>query len=105
MSWPGNFTGANLSSYELQLKWSDMPYDDWRGIPLGYTILYRETDAVGSAWNTSSVNGRIHLSTIIGGLTAYTNHTLRIAAFTIKGKGNFSEEIVIKTAEDGTSYG
>ena len=78
-----------------------MPYDDWRGIPLGFTILYRQTEAVGNPWNTSVVYGRNSLSTIIGSLVAYTNHTLKIAAFTIKGNGNFSDTIVVSTGEDG----
>ena len=100
-SWPPNFIGINISSYDLLLNWSRIPYDDWRGIPKGYTILYRETDAVGSQWNTSIVSGGDALSTVIGNLKAYTNHTLKIACRTIKGNGNFSDDIVVITAEDG----
>ena len=98
---PSNFSGVNISSYDLLLHWSGIPYDEWRGIPLGYTILYRETDATGSTWNSSKVYGESAVSAVIGSLTAYTNHTLRIACFTIKGNGNFSADIVVSTAEDG----
>ena len=100
-AWPSRFFGINISAYDLLLNWSRIPYDDWRGFLLGYTILYRETDAVGSPWNTSKVYGGNTLSSVIRNLNAYTNHTLRIACFTIKGNGNFSDDIVISTGEDG----
>ena len=97
---PPNFRGINISSYDLLLHWSHIPDDKWRGIPLGYTIMFRETSSSNSVWNTSVVYGKNTLSTVIRGLTAYTNHTLRIAGFTIKGNGNFSKDIVVITAED-----
>eukprot|EP00795_Rhopilema_esculentum_P012766 gene12766-3498_t len=97
---PPNFSGVNISSYDLQLNWSIIPKDDWQGVPLGYTILYRETNADVNMWNSSVVNGKNSLSTIISNLTAYTNYTLRIAGFTIKGNGNFANDIVVITAED-----
>ena len=98
---PPNFSGVNISSYDLQLNWSRIPNDGWQGVPLGYTILYRETNADVSTWNSSVVNDKNSLSNIIPNLTAYTNYTIRIAGFTIKGNGNFTKDIVVSTAEDG----
>ena len=98
---PPAFSGLNTSAYSLQLHWALIPNDLWHGIPLGYTILYRETLWPSDAWNVSTVYGKNSLSQEIGNLTAYTNHTLKIDGFTVKGHGNFTSEIVVITGEDG----
>ena len=35
------------------------------------------------------------------GLEKYTNYSIQVSAFTIKGEGSQSEPIVVKTDEDG----
>ena len=37
------------------------------------------------------------------GLEKYTNYSIQVSAFTVKGEGNLSEPIVVITDEDGES--
>ena len=37
------------------------------------------------------------------GLEKYTNYSIQVSAFTVKGEGNISEPIVVITDEDGES--
>jgi len=37
------------------------------------------------------------------GLEKYTNYSIQVSAFTVKGEGNQSEPIVVITDEDGES--
>ena len=37
------------------------------------------------------------------GLEKYTNYSIQVSAFTVKGEGNKSEPIVVITDEDGES--
>ena len=38
------------------------------------------------------------------GLEKYTNYSIQVSAFTVKGEGNQSEPIVVITDEDGESF-
>lgn len=40
-------------------------------------------------------------SAIFTNLSAFTNYTFKVAGFTKKGNGNFSNDIIVITEEDG----
>eukprot|EP00794_Sanderia_malayensis_P017426 gene17426-19170_t len=96
---PSNFHGYNLSSSSIFLRWSEVQKVYLQGILLGFTILCRETSTLHASWDAVEVNDT-KLSTTIANLSAYTNFTFKIAAFTSKGNGNLSSEIIVITEED-----
>lgn len=48
-----------------------------------------------------TVLGEANVHRIFTSLEMYTDYTFQILAFTVKGNGNFSESIVVRTDEDG----
>lgn len=70
------------------------------GILLGYRIYYRLTTApLMPPFNVTLAPDQLH--TLVEGLFLFTNYTFQITAFTSKGEGRLSEEVVISTDEDG----
>lgn len=58
---------------------------------------------------TDTNNGNTHVHEVpvnetsleAGSLERYTNYSVQVAAFTIKGAGNFTEPVTVITDEDG----
>ena len=60
-------------------------------------------------WRTNESEHILHNVTVVSrnisfmGLEKYTNYSIQVSAFTVKGEGNLSEPIVVITDEDGES--
>ena len=91
---------SNTSSTSLQVNWREVPFPDQLGIIRGYRVLM---------WRTNQSSDILRNVTVLipsqaisfSGLEMYTNYTIQVSAFTVKGAGNKSEPIVVITDEDG----
>ena len=97
-----NVKAYNTSSRSLLVTWDPVPAE-WRfGIIRGYQVIITDTrDGREYVYDVKVSENR---SLEQAGFERYTNYTVRISAYTIKGLGNYSEPIRVITDEDGT-YG
>ena len=97
---PLNVQTYNTSSRSLRVTWDLVPAE-WRfGIVLGYHVIITDTRDGQEYLNDVKANANRSLER--AGFERYTNYTVKVAAYTIKGTGNFSEAIRVLTDEDGT---
>ena len=93
----------NTSSRSLRVTWDLVPAE-WRfGIVLGYHVII--TDTRDGHEYIDDVKVSVNRSLERSSLERYTNYTVKVAAYTIKGVGNFSEPIRVLTDEDGKYFG
>ena len=82
------------------MNWGEVPFPDQLGIIQGYRVLMWRTNQ--SADILRDVTLLAPTRTVsFSGLEKYTNYTIQVLAFTVKGEGNKSEPIVVTTDEDG----
>ena len=82
------------------MKWRPVEDGFVHGILLGYRLYYRLTTLpLMPPFNRTMAPDQ--LETIYEGFLMFTNYTFQITAFTSKGEGPLSQEVVISTDEDG----
>ncbi|XP_050430112.1 cell adhesion molecule Dscam2 isoform X2 [Adelges cooleyi] len=89
---------APIGSQTLQMTWQPPEPQHWNGIIQGYAITYDSIDRdddieIGNRKTTSP-------TVILTGLHKYTNYTLKVAAFTRIGTGEYSKPITCCTEQD-----
>ena len=105
---PKEFAGNAVSSSSISVSWEKPNKAVLHGDLKGYVIEYRrvqcnESDAVAvkdEAWVKMNVTGSSDTSALIGNLTYWSCYGLKIAAVTV-GVGSYSDEISIRTLENG----
>jgi netrin-G3 ligand len=82
-----------------------VPYEYARGIILGYKILvlgyhlaYKNVSN-DTSWNVT-IDGENTLEHVFTSFEMYTDYVFQILAFTVKGDGNISEPLTVRTDED-----
>jgi len=95
---PANVSGYSTSSTSIFVQWDQVPAGDQSGAMLYYIISYRALPS-GSV-QTKNVTAN---QTTLTGLNKYTNYSITVFAFTIKGAGNVNAPIFIVTDEDKPS--
>ncbi|XP_078350977.1 phosphatidylinositol phosphatase PTPRQ-like isoform X2 [Oculina patagonica] len=96
---PSDVIATNTSSTSLQVNWDKVPFPDQLGIIRGYRVLMWRTNQ--SAVILRNVTLLVPSRDIsFTGLEKYTNYTIQVLAFTVKGNGNRSQPIVVITDED-----
>lgn len=96
---PRNLIGHNTSSTSLVIGWSSIEAEFIHGILLGYKIFYQRSIEPDTASQTLSVNAET-LRKGINGLLKYTEYCTKVAGFTRKGDGKFTDCLNITTAQD-----
>lgn len=88
-----------VSSKECKFSWVPIPPEHHKGILLGYRIVYYANGSVENSNFTvdASTNRRIP----VDNLRPYTFYFLKVAGFTSKGEGNYSDPVGCQTYEDG----
>ena len=81
------------------MTWDPVPAEWQFGIIRGYQVII--TDTRDGHEYVDDVKVGANRSLERAGFERYTNYTVRVAAYTIKGLGNFSEPIRVITDEDG----
>ena len=80
------------------MNWGEVPFADQLGIIRGYRVLLWRTNQSEQILQNVTVASR---NVSFMGLEKYTNYSIQVSAFTIKGEGTQSEPIVVITDEDG----
>ena len=99
---PTNITGYKTSSTSIFVDWGDVPSADQNGIILSYTVNYIAVEPQGNTM-TEVVDAPTTQATLRG-LNEYTNYSITVFASTSKGRGNFSEPIIVITDEDSKFF-
>lgn len=105
-----------LGRQQLLVTWRPPEHSSWNGELLGYTIGLRRISSGGSSLTAAAVASEIGSTNytrvgIPGGeivndyritdLEKYTQYSITVAAFNIKGDGPASESVIARTLEDG----
>ena len=91
--------GFNQSSTELLVNWDPIQQQHVNGILKGYTVYYAVHSSPTDDWMSEDVQNTFASLT---NLSKFTQYRIQVAAFTVKGHGPMSEEIILQTSEDGT---
>lgn len=92
-----------ISAQQLLVTWRPPEKDKLNGELLGYTIGYRkliETDKNYNFTRVSIPGGEVLNDFRLTGLSKYTQYSITVQAFNIKGDGPSSEPIIAHTLED-----
>ena len=81
------------------VTWDAIPEEDVHGILRGYHVMYRVT-AEEDAEYTSMTTSPTEPTFTMTGLKKHTFYTIKVAGYTIKGRGPYAE-ISLSTDEDG----
>ena len=94
---PSYVTLSIRSSTSIMVQWSYVPAADQNGIILSYTVTY--TALPGGSPQMKLVNAPTTRATLTG-LNEHTDYSVTVFASTVKGDGNVSEPLTIRTEED-----
>ena len=94
---PSNVKGHITSPTSILVQWGDVPAADQNGIILSYTVTYWILRGVSEQTKVVSAPGT---EATLTGLDEHTNYTITVFASTVKGNGNVSEPITLRTNED-----
>ena len=96
---PQNLWANNISSTALNITWNPVPTGFVHGILRGYRVLYKETNKPSAPYTKITVPSRVR-NIVIKDLKKFTNYSIMVLAFTIKGDGAQSPTIKVSTDED-----
>ena len=93
---PMNLSLVHSDSWSIVVEWKPVPVGYENGIIKGYTLVHRVKDSENSM---SMADDSIYSKNIavLSGLEFDTLYSIRVAAFTNAGSGNFSESIEVRT--------
>ena len=93
---PMNLSLVHSDSWSIVVEWKPVPAGYENGIIKGYRLVYRVKDSENSV---SMGDDSIYSENIavLSGLEFDTLYSIRVAAFTNVGSGNFSEAIEVRT--------
>lgn len=100
---PLDVFASNRSSTSVYVQWSPIPEQFIHGILLGYHINFTYLDPAGSGHVMAGVHatGASNTSILIHGLLKFTNYSVQVSGFTVKGDGLLSNQVTVRTDEDG----
>ncbi|XP_068675352.1 phosphatidylinositol phosphatase PTPRQ-like [Montipora foliosa] len=94
--------GSKTSSTSIFVSWGEVPVLDQNGVILSYTVTYEivpPSPGLKVAKSVSAPNTSITLED----LNEFTNYIITVFASTVKGGGNISTPITVRTEEDKPS--
>ena len=102
---PSDFDELSKTSRSITISWASVSDSHKNGIITGYRVIYRalqnginSTVTVNTSEGSES-DGRTTEKTLYG-LNEFTNYSIRVLAFTVKGDGPPSVAKTIQTKED-----
>ena len=102
---PRDFTVLKTFSQRISLSWAAVTKSDRNGIITGYKVVYQALPNGGSLTvNVSVGEEEGPTTTTLSGLNQFTNYSISVLAFTVKGDGPPSPSIVAQTREDSKSH-
>ena len=91
-----NLSLVHSDSWSIVVKWKPVPVGYENGIIRGYRLVYRVKDS-GNSMSMADDSIYSENIAVLSGLEFDTLYSIRVAAFTNVGSGNFSEAIEVKT--------
>ena len=93
------------TSQSISLSWSAVLHSDKNGIITGYKVVYQALPSGGNyTVNVGAGNDDARTSTTLSGLKKFTNYSISVLAFTVKGDGPPSPSRIAQTKEDSKLY-
>ena len=90
----------NTSSTSLRVTWLAIPVRYVHGVLLGYRVLYRSLNVTKEKYEFKEVEPA-SLEVVLTGLFKYMDYGIRVLGFTKVGLGTVSNEVIVKTDQDG----
>ena len=100
---PANRTAGPESSTSIKVQWDVVPEGFRRGIITKYHVMYKDDTIETPDWKETSITAPTQ-EVVLSSLKFFTSYSFKIAAETVKGRGNHSIEFSAKTLEDGTTF-
>ena len=98
---PAHFTVGETTSQRITLSWGKVPESDRNGIITGYKVVYQALpNGESLTANVSVEEEKERTTTTLSGLNQFTNYSIRVLAYTVKGDGPPSPEKTVQTKED-----
>ena len=85
----------STTSTSITVSWQPLPSCDQNGVITNYTIAYRMEGGTDSEIVVDAAN-RMH---VVESLTPYTNYSIKMAASTSVGRGEFGPNVTVQTDE------
>ncbi|XP_071862452.1 cell adhesion molecule Dscam2 isoform X6 [Bombus fervidus] len=96
---PQTVACAALTGQNIQVTWKPPPSDKVHGVVQGYKLLYEAASAVLEQQAGRETKISHALSTVLHGLSPYTNYTVQVLAYTRAGEGVTSSPVSCTTEE------
>ena len=93
---PQNVAATSISSTEINVTWDEVPKEDRNGNITLYEVQYTQS-APGSIAARTNTSAREEM---LQDLKPFTNYSIAVRAYTIRGPGPFSPDVVAMTDED-----
>ena len=83
------------------MSWSEVPEIDRNGIITMYEVMYEPLMTFDKQLQSNTTSIANNTSVILPDLQEYVNYSISVRAYTNVGPGNYSEEVTVRTLEDG----
>ena len=93
---PRNLSLVRSDSWSIVVEWKPVPRGYENGVIKGYRLVYGVKDS-GNSMSMADRSIYSQNTAVISGLDFDTWYSIRVAAFTRVGSGNFSESIEVRT--------
>ena len=94
---------VNITATNITLTWQQLPTCEQNGVITNYTIAYRMEGRMDMNFNDTVVDAA-NLTAVVTPLTPYTNYTIKMAASTSVGRGDFGPEVTARTNESSETH-
>ena len=89
---------VSTTATNITITWQPLPTCEQNGVITNYTIAYRMEGGMNMNF-TEMVVDAASLTAVVTPLTPYTNYTVKMAASTSVGRGEFGPEMTVQTNE------
>eukprot|EP00794_Sanderia_malayensis_P019881 gene19881-21822_t len=101
---PTNLTGNFIDHRSLNITWFRVPEAHTQGVILGYKLMYKDGTIPDATWINFSLPNVLNeeyglFNKTVTGLKIYTPYVFRVAGFTYKAVGVYSEDLTVWTDE------
>ena len=86
---------VSTTATSITITWQPLPLCEQNGVITNYIIAYRMEGGTVSEFVVDAAN-RMH---VVESLTSYTNYSIKMAASTSVGRGDFGPEVTVQTDE------
>ena len=97
---PENVTTVVTSSTSIMVTWNAVSLIDQNGIITEYEVQYVPLETFGNTIGIEMVNTSA-MSYLLSNLEEFVNYNISVRAYTVEGRGPYSDPIMTQTFEDG----